>query len=52
MSIRTVRFTEDQFQTVYRFVNANQHRNKDLPEVAAVLEEANHWVTLQDEEEE
>ena len=37
-----VEFTDDQFQTVYRFVNANRHRNKDLSEVANVLKEANH----------
>ena len=40
MSTKTIRFTENQFQNLYRFINANQHRNKELPEIVNVLKEA------------
>ena len=35
-----VNFTENQLDNLYRFVNANQHRNGYLPELAAVLQKA------------
>ena len=34
----TVEFTEDQFNNLYRFIKANQHQNKDLPEILTVLQ--------------
>ena len=47
--MRRVYFTDDQFDTLYKFVSANRHRNEDLSEVAAVLDEANKWVVLQED---
>ena len=33
-----VEFTEDQFNNLYRLIKANQHQNKDLPEILTVLQ--------------
>ena len=33
----TVEFKKDQFNNLYRFIKANQHQNKDLPEILTVL---------------
>ena len=41
----TVEFKKDQFNNLYRFIKANQHQNKDLPEILNVfqLEILNHY---------
>ena len=33
----SVEFTKDQFSNLYRLIKANQHQNKDLPEILTVL---------------
>ena len=66
MSKRVITFNENQFQTLFTFVNdkvesivnASVDYNdseilnewEDLLDVHTVLEEAKHWVTLTDEE--
>ena len=66
MGIRRVDFTEEQFETLYEFVdnkvesivNASVDYNdseilnewEDLLDVHTVLEEANKWVTLTEED--
>ena len=66
MSIRRVDFTEEQFETLYDFVNdkvenivnASVDYNdseilnewEDLLDVHTVLEEANKWVTLTEDD--
>ena len=66
MSIRRVDFTEEQFETLYEFVdnkvesivNASVDYNdseilnewEDLLDVHTVLEEANKWVTLTEDD--
>ena len=36
----TVKFRKNQINNLYRFINANQHRNKDLSEIVDVLRKA------------
>ena len=36
----TVKFRKNQINNLYRFINANQHRNKDLSEIVDVLKKA------------
>ena len=36
----TVKFKKNQINNLYRFINANQHRNKDLSEIVDVLRKA------------
>ena len=66
MGIRRVEFTEEQFETLYEFVdnkvesivNASVDYNdseilnewEDLLDVHTVLEEANKWVTLTEDD--
>ena len=65
MGIRRVYFTEEQFDTLYELVNEKVeslvessidyqdseilNENEDLLDVQSVLEEANNWVLLEEE---
>ena len=33
----SIELTENQFSNLYRFIKANQHQNKELPEIVTVF---------------